>query len=114
FFSSRRRHTRSKRDWSSDVCSSDLRVYSSFEGILNDSNNLNKISHFFLTVLAWLISLSNCPKAFATCRLRRFISSCSFNSLSVCLLLVNPCNFCTCKSSFCNHLFLYRIPYSKQ
>src|SRR5699024_11689396 len=26
FFSSRRRHTRSKRDWSSDVCSSDLYV----------------------------------------------------------------------------------------
>src|SRR5699024_11757632 len=24
YFSSRRRHTRSKRDWSSDVCSSDL------------------------------------------------------------------------------------------
>src|SRR5699024_11674983 len=24
FFTSRRRHTRSKRDWSSDVCSSDL------------------------------------------------------------------------------------------
>src|SRR5699024_11433903 len=27
FFSSRRRHTRSKRDWSSDVCSSDLGTY---------------------------------------------------------------------------------------
>src|SRR5699024_9577893 len=26
FFSSRRRHTRSKRDWSSDVCSSDLNL----------------------------------------------------------------------------------------
>src|SRR5699024_11522310 len=26
FFSSRRRHTRSKRDWSSDVCSSDLNM----------------------------------------------------------------------------------------
>src|SRR5699024_11773400 len=26
FFSSKRRHTRSKRDWSSDVCSSDLGV----------------------------------------------------------------------------------------
>src|SRR2546421_9515656 len=26
FFSSRRRHTRSDRDWSSDVCSSDLKV----------------------------------------------------------------------------------------
>src|SRR5437868_7094647 len=29
FFSSRRRHTRSKRDWSSDVCSSDLTGYGS-------------------------------------------------------------------------------------
>src|SRR5690349_23525130 len=28
FFSSRRRHTRSLRDWSSDVCSSDLRQIS--------------------------------------------------------------------------------------
>src|SRR2546421_2897923 len=28
FFSSRRRHTRSDRDWSSDVCSSDLFVVS--------------------------------------------------------------------------------------
>src|SRR5699024_11735977 len=27
FFSSRRRHTRSKRDWSSDVCSSDLSIF---------------------------------------------------------------------------------------
>src|SRR5437868_12594791 len=27
FFSSRRRHTRSKRDWSSDVCSSDLFLF---------------------------------------------------------------------------------------
>src|SRR6266513_4827374 len=34
FFSSRRRHTRSKRDWSSDVCSSDLgrvRTFDFFE-----------------------------------------------------------------------------------
>src|SRR5207249_7033981 len=30
FFSSRRRHTRSKRDWSSDVCSSDLDVQARF------------------------------------------------------------------------------------
>src|SRR6266849_2163516 len=29
FFSSRRRHTRSTRDWSSDVCSSDLDVLAS-------------------------------------------------------------------------------------
>src|SRR2546421_2649941 len=30
FFSSRRRHTRSDRDWSSDVCSSDLYVPEDF------------------------------------------------------------------------------------
>src|SRR5437868_15514380 len=32
FFSSRRRHTRSKRDWSSDVCSSDLGLLEGREG----------------------------------------------------------------------------------
>src|SRR5699024_11695876 len=31
FISSRRRHTRSKRDWSSDVCSSDLREFQAIE-----------------------------------------------------------------------------------
>src|SRR5699024_11895632 len=31
FFSSRRRHTRSKRDWSSDVCSSDLDTQEAIE-----------------------------------------------------------------------------------
>src|SRR5699024_12111836 len=36
FFSSRRRHTRSKRDWSSDVCSSDLTR--EIENILSDLN----------------------------------------------------------------------------
>src|SRR2546422_5993685 len=36
FFSSRRRHTRCSRDWSSDVCSSDLRVIAEVEfGIHN-------------------------------------------------------------------------------
>src|SRR5699024_11467522 len=33
FFSSRRRHTRSKRDWSSDVCSSDLEAYRGFSSV---------------------------------------------------------------------------------
>src|SRR5206468_9705337 len=32
FFSSRRRHTRSDRDWSSDVCSSDLTMPGDGEG----------------------------------------------------------------------------------
>src|SRR2546422_8032006 len=33
FFSSRRRHTRCRRDWSSDVCSSDLPLAVSDEGL---------------------------------------------------------------------------------
>src|SRR5690606_40362165 len=33
FFSSRRRHTRFSRDWSSDVCSSDLDEDDNFDGI---------------------------------------------------------------------------------
>src|SRR5207249_11895256 len=33
FFSSRRRHTRSKRDWSSDVCSSDLIEFRHFRKV---------------------------------------------------------------------------------
>src|SRR5690606_40374626 len=37
FFSSRRRHTRFSRDWSSDVCSSDLTVQSSVSFILGDN-----------------------------------------------------------------------------
>src|SRR5699024_11581310 len=38
FFSSRRRHTRSKRDWSSDVCSSDLRLF-----FISDKNGIPNI-----------------------------------------------------------------------
>src|SRR5699024_12044914 len=40
FFSSRRRHTRSKRDWSSDVCSSDLNEIST--SMTNIKRNLNE------------------------------------------------------------------------
>src|SRR2546428_1364783 len=36
FFSSRRRHTRSDRDWSSDVCSSDLRAGVLFPAVASD------------------------------------------------------------------------------
>src|SRR5215207_10587100 len=39
FFSSRRRHTRSTRDWSSDVCSSDL-IYRA-TGILHSVDRLD-------------------------------------------------------------------------
>src|SRR5699024_12167312 len=41
FFSSRRRHTRSKRDWSSDVCSSDLFIASVRPPFANPDWSLN-------------------------------------------------------------------------
>src|SRR5207245_3985143 len=39
FFSSRRRHTRCYRDWSSDVCSSDLLLSSSWAGLLTTARS---------------------------------------------------------------------------
>src|SRR5207249_7696920 len=49
FFSSRRRHTRSKRDWSSDVCSSDLAVRASGFPARNHKHELrarHSVLHF--------------------------------------------------------------------
>src|SRR5699024_11409032 len=43
FFSSRRRHTRSKRDWSSDVCSSDLALYQSSRSSLTRTAALRSL-----------------------------------------------------------------------
>src|SRR5260370_12514178 len=50
FFSSRRRHTRFKCDWSSDVCSSDLvtrllqMLHGNYEGLIKiDGNDLREI-----------------------------------------------------------------------
>src|SRR2546421_9406620 len=46
FFSSRRRHTRSDRDWSSDVCSSDLLIVDG--NPLQDVRALSSISTVFM------------------------------------------------------------------
>src|SRR6266511_5087592 len=43
FFSSRRRHTRFSRDWSSDVCSSDLGMWEVQGNVVRDLANLNQI-----------------------------------------------------------------------
>src|SRR5699024_11755045 len=43
FFSSRRRHTRSKRDWSSDVCSSDLELLTKLDIIAIAIITINKL-----------------------------------------------------------------------
>src|SRR5699024_4935 len=53
FFSSRRRHTRSKRDWSSDVCSSDL---DSFEVFTQGGVKMKKIEGQMADVIKEIIS----------------------------------------------------------
>src|SRR5699024_11657475 len=43
FFSSRRRHTRSKRDWSSDVCSSDLTAEELAAGLAESTSRIKTV-----------------------------------------------------------------------
>src|SRR2546429_1707406 len=53
FFSSRRRHTRCSRDWSSDVCSSDLDFVKKDDGIQMTSHLLGELAAFFIANVAW-------------------------------------------------------------
>src|SRR5690606_40878369 len=61
FFSSRRRHTRFSRDWSSDVCSSDLVVFAFIistiagRGTRFEEKNWFRILIFFFTLAASLL-----------------------------------------------------------
>src|SRR2546421_9071291 len=52
FFSSRRRHTRSDRDWSSDVCSSDLKVTRErLQNSIQRIDTFGNISRLFRTTM---------------------------------------------------------------
>src|SRR5690606_13218491 len=46
FFSSRRRHTRFSRDWSSDVCSSDLALDNGFQACLMAPTEILSVQHY--------------------------------------------------------------------
>src|SRR5699024_11825608 len=53
FFSSRRRHTRSKRDWSSDVCSSDLVQFGWLPQIYRDAGLDPVLAGIMLTIVTF-------------------------------------------------------------
>src|SRR5438105_13064657 len=56
FFSSRRRHTRSTRDWSSDVCSSDLELHDGMQiGRTSCSTFLANTFRVLLTAAAYVL-----------------------------------------------------------
>src|SRR5690554_7120536 len=50
FFSSRRRHTRCGRDWSSDVCSSDL----AYDPVLINAYMLEDLNQFYQRLLEYI------------------------------------------------------------
>src|SRR5207247_7081661 len=53
FFSSRRRHTRSTRDWSSDVCSSDLHLRSVRRTTGRRVDHLGRLAEILRTDRSW-------------------------------------------------------------
>src|SRR5699024_11584050 len=73
FFSSRRRHTRSKRDWSSDVCSSDLIFAYNGMGVLflNSITGRDYPIVISLVLLYGLIARSEERRVGKECRSRR-------------------------------------------
>src|SRR5207245_5900951 len=80
FFSSRRRHTRCYRDWSSDVCSSDLLIHPGIDGFTRVTEpELRAASpHVELTGLPLLVHAElPGPVDMATCQLAQEIGRAS-------------------------------------
>src|SRR5699024_11984710 len=88
FFSSRRRHTRSKRDWSSDVCSSDLKNRLVITPV--------GLSTLYYSNLIFNASANKCGKSVLLCRPanRSAWGPNAYNgtSVPVCSVLVHPTN----------------------
>src|SRR5690606_41071116 len=97
FFSSRRRHTRFSRDWSSDVCSSDLSLASrAIFGVSSCTRLLFGLSTgSFPSPLAFFTA---CVKEFSV----TFVSRLFFSANSSFFLLMSNCFFFTF-----NRFFLY-------
>src|SRR5690606_40819943 len=62
FFSSRRRHTRVSRDWSSDVCSSDLKDLAVECGGFNEQIGKYFEDYFLWNLIAEKAKVENLPK----------------------------------------------------
>src|SRR5207302_4738152 len=79
FFSSRRRHTRFSRDWSSDVCSSDLVVMANLpmavSGVSRNATPVTAIGRLAITtVLASILPIA--PNRWSSVRLKIGRASC--------------------------------------
>src|SRR3712207_3608783 len=73
FFSSRRRHTRYWRDWSSDVCSSDLDVYNTI--IVKDILEYNKIRDIDVFNRILLYVIENIGHTFSANSIKKYFKN---------------------------------------
>src|SRR3712207_7289556 len=79
FFSSRRRHTRYWRDWSSDVCSSDLEEYLTYHhgpGVQHIAMTTGDIIQTVRAMRANDVSFLRVPKAYYRSEERRVGKEC--------------------------------------
>src|SRR5699024_2850336 len=125
FFSSRRRHTRSKRDWSSDVCSSDLKDNILF-AFLSTSSFARFSASLIMTALSCVNSFSTRLKiiCFALSLvyqpLRANSDSCSATQSSICFYVssicccfsVSDCSLCSKNNSRLSSVTLFLSRFS--
>src|SRR5699024_11527334 len=83
FFSSRRRHTISKRDWSSDVCSSDLldllgRLAQKSHNLLGNCLDIHAVSLPFMLFVREIFQIGR-----ASCRERVWLSLVDFTCIII-------------------------------
>src|SRR3712207_8857864 len=64
FFSSRRRHTRYWRDWSSDVCSSDLGLHMDYHQVTDEAQYLDYPHYLAVTKYVYdlVLATANLPR----------------------------------------------------
>src|SRR5699024_932300 len=117
FFSSRRRHTRSKRDWSSDVCSSDMGFFYCTSDFLTQDIILSKStrSDLICNMLYFLpFTLLRIDSPVAKCEAESLSVTVSptFKVVAVFLLDVPPSRIASNSLVFCADVPLYLlIPY---
>src|SRR2546422_1732947 len=79
FFSSRRRHTRCSRDWSSDVCSSDLKILERYPSRILEPqvvvNSREQTLSFTATGMPYSTPDGCAPWAWASSDLRRSLGA---------------------------------------
>src|SRR5699024_9887966 len=91
-YSSRRRHTISKRDWSSDVCSSDLHEHKKYQMIMQDTGlGYERSDDFILIHVISRTRTEEQVKAFYTNTAKALEEQCAIKSTDL-MFSISPNN----------------------